>query len=153
MVKKINGPSTKKRDNKYHTPLQNVGRTGVDLYKNIAESIQFEKELKKMINIHYNSPSIVVWVPFNEGMGQFQSKEITHWTMKYDPTRLVNGISGWQDRGVGHFIDLHQYPGPGMEPPSQNQGRAVVLGEFGGYGLPVKNHMCCLLYTSPSPRD
>ena len=74
-------------------------------------------------------------------MGQFQSREITKWTMKYDPTRLVNGISGWQDRGVGHFIDLHQYPGPGMEPPSQNKGRAVVLGEFGGYGLPVKNHM------------
>ena len=38
-----------------------------------------------------------------------------------------------KDRGVGHFIDLHQYPGPGMEPPSQNAGRAVVLGEFGGY--------------------
>ena len=74
-------------------------------------------------------------------MGQFQSREITKWTMKYDPTRLVNGISGWQDRGVGHFIDLHQYPGPGMEPPSQNKGRAVVLGEFGGYGLACNNHM------------
>ena len=61
--------------------------------------------------------------------------------MNYDITRLTNGISGWDDRKVGHFIDLHQYPGPGMEPPSQNEGRAVVLGEFGGYGYPVKNHL------------
>ena len=125
-----------------HHPDQHVrpgDKEDWDRPKDTAEL--FKEEWKNIIDHLKFFPSIVVWVPFNEGMGQFQSKEITHWTMKYDPTRLVNGISGWQDRGVGHFIDLHQYPGPGMEPPSQNEGRAVVLGEFGGYGFPVKNHM------------
>ena len=59
----------------------------------------FKKEWKNIIDHLKFFSSIVVWVPFNEGMGQFQSREITKWTMKYDPTRLVNGISGWQDRG------------------------------------------------------
>ncbi len=125
-----------------HHPEQHV-RPGdkEDWNRPIETAALFKNEWKNIIDHLKFFPSIVVWVPFNEGMGQFQSKEITDWTMNYDPTRLVNGISGWQDRGVGHFIDLHQYPGPGMEPPSQNKGRAVVLGEFGGYGLPVVNHM------------
>ena len=73
MVEKINGPTTNKRgDKKYYTNLQHVGRTDGDLNKNINESIQFETELRKMINIHYNSPSIVVWVPFNEGLGSIR---------------------------------------------------------------------------------
>ena len=104
-------------------------------------AILFKKEWKNIIDHLKFFSSIVVWIPFNEGWGQFESKEITKWTMNYDITRLTNGISGWEDRKVGHFIDLHQYPGPGMEPPSQNEGRAVVLGEFGGYGYPVKNHL------------
>ena len=101
----------------------------------------FKKEWKNIIDHLKFFSSIVVWIPFNEGWGQFESKKITEWTMNYDTTRLTNGISGWDDREVGHFIDLHQYPGPGMEPPSKNEGRAVVLGEFGGYGYPVKNHL------------
>ncbi len=125
-----------------HHPQQHV-RPGdkEDWNRPTDTAALFKKEWKNIIdNLKFFS-SIVVWVPFNEGMGQFESKEITNWTMNYDSTRLVNGISGWQDRGVGHFIDLHQYPGPGMEPPSQNKGRAVVLGEFGGYGFPVPNHV------------
>ena len=125
-----------------HHPDQHVRPGDKDDWDRPSETAKlFKEEWKNIIDHLKFFSSVVVWVPFNEGMGQFQSREITKWTMKYDPTRLVNGISGWQDRGVGHFIDLHQYPGPGMEPPSQNEGRAVVLGEFGGYGLPVENHM------------
>lgn len=102
---------------------------------------QFKSEWKSIIDNLRFFPSIVVWVPFNEGWGQFQSQEITNWTMQYDLSRLTNGISGWADRKVGHFYDAHQYPGPGMEPPSQNKGRAVVLGEFGGLGFPVEGHI------------
>ena len=70
-------------------------------------------------------------------MGQFQSREITKWT-KYDPTRLVNGISGWQDRGRPFkiFINILAL---GWN-PSQNKGRAVVLGEF-EVTVCLKNHM------------
>ncbi|WP_373496642.1 glycoside hydrolase family 2 protein, partial [Aquiflexum sp.] len=58
----------------------------------------FKTEWKAIIDANYNFPSIVVWVPFNEAWGQFKTKEITVWTKKYDPTRLVNSASG------GNFI-------------------------------------------------
>lgn len=107
-----------------------------------AESAaQWEYELKQMIDQLKFFPSIVTWVIFNEGWGQYDTKRVVEWAMEYDKTRLVNGVSGWTDRRCGHFIDAHQYPGPGMEPAGQNPGRAVVLGEFGGLGLPVENHL------------
>jgi hypothetical protein len=80
-----------------------------------------------------------VWVPFNEGWGQHNTNAILEWTKKYDPTRLVDCPSGWQDRGGGDLHDMHNYPGPGMFPVSQN--RVSVLGEFGGLGLQVPDHM------------
>jgi hypothetical protein len=98
----------------------------------------FRTELKAMIDALHNHPSIVVWVPFNEGWGQHDTNEILKWTQKYDPTRLVDGPSGWEDRGYGDMIDLHQYPGPGI--PQATKGRSAVLGEFGGLGLPVEGH-------------
>lgn len=100
---------------------------------------QFKKEYKRMIDSFYNHPSIVMWVPFNEGWGQFQTKEITQWTKRYDPTRLVNNASGWTDRNVGDVIDMHSYPGPDM--PETEDNRAAVLGEFGGQALVVEDHL------------
>ena len=161
MVKKINGPSTKKRDNKYHTSLQNVGRTGVDLYKNIAESIQFEKELKKMINIHYNSPSIVVWVPFNEGWGQYDTCRISDLVKGLDPSRLVIPTSGWSLRNCGDIYDIHTYEIELIRPPSLNLrdpvhlNQATVIGEFGGIGLKIEDHSMKLTkkYQSAMTKD
>lgn len=100
---------------------------------------QFKTEYKAMIDAFYNHPSIVMWVPFNEGWGQFQTEEIVEWTRDYDPTRLVNNASGWHDRNVGHVHDIHRYPGPGMTDTEDN--RAVVLGEFGGEALVVDGHL------------
>jgi hypothetical protein len=89
----------------------------------------------------YNFPSIVVWVPFNEAWGQFKTKEIVTWTMQKDPSRLVNTASGGNFEDVGHIIDLHNYPEPLMPDPALfGQKRVLVLGEFGGLGLPVENH-------------
>jgi hypothetical protein len=85
-----------------------------------------------------NHPCIVVWVPFNEGWGQFETDKILAETKAFDPTRLVDGPSGWTDRGTGDLNDMHRYPGPAMPPVEEK--RAVVLGEFGGLGLPVKGH-------------
>jgi len=100
---------------------------------------QFKDEYKGMIDALYHYPSIVMWVPFNEGWGQYQTREIVAWTEDYDPTRLVNNASGWTDRGVGDVHDEHHYPGPGMPEPEEN--RAVVLGEFGGEALVVEDHL------------
>lgn len=99
----------------------------------------FRKELKSMIDSYYNHPSIVVWVPFNEGWGQHGTNAILKWTKEYDPSRLVDGPSGWEDRGYGDMKDLHRYPGPAMFPVEKN--RASILGEFGGLGLPIEGHL------------
>ena len=100
---------------------------------------QFKDEYKAMIDALYHYPSIVMWVPFNESWGQFQTREIVQWTEQYDPTRLVDNASGWHDRGVGDVVDMHEYPGPDMPEPEDN--RAAVLGEFGGEALVVEGHL------------
>ncbi|WP_158828495.1 glycoside hydrolase family 2 protein [Mucilaginibacter lacusdianchii] len=110
----------------------------------------FRKELKEIIDSHYNSPCIVTWVPFNENWGAFDVKNITDWVKQYDPSRLVNGNSGFNnnpnyqkaygDPKNGDFVDTHIYIGPykASEPDSK---RAASLGEFGGVGLFVRGHM------------
>lgn len=86
-------------------------------------------------------PSIVVWVPFNEAWGQFKTREITEWTMKADPSRLVNAASGGNFEPVGHIFDLHNYPDPAMPHPDLfGKAQVLVLGEFGGLGLPLEGH-------------
>jgi hypothetical protein len=83
----------------------------------------------------------VVWVPFNESWGQFKTTEITKWTMEKDPSRLVNSASGGNFHEVGHILDLHNYPHPVMAKPEIFGSRqALVLGEFGGLGLPLEGH-------------
>ncbi len=104
-----------------------------------VEKKQFRAEMKAMIDHLHVFPSIVVWVPFNEGWGQHDTNEILKWVKEYDPTRLVNGPSGWTDRGYGDMKDMHNYPGPGMF--SAMKDRISVLGEFGGLGLPLKDHL------------
>ena len=79
-----------------------------------------------------------MWVPFNEGWGQHDTPEIVQWIKEYDPTRLVDEASGWNDKGGGDVSDMHRYPGPGMRGPEKD--RACVLGEFGGLGMPVNGH-------------
>ncbi|MHA1385260.1 MAG: glycoside hydrolase family 2 protein [Candidatus Helarchaeota archaeon] len=96
-------------------------------------------ELKAMISALYNTPCIVVWVPFNEGWGQFQTKKVVSWIKRYDPSRLVDNASGWFDKKVGDIRDIHKYPGPKL--PKLEKNRAVVIGEFGGLGLKVENHI------------
>jgi len=108
--------------------------------KRSAESIkQYDLELKRMIDQLHNFPCIVMWVPFNEGWGQFDTVRVADWIKKYDPTRLVNHASGWNDMGAGDVNDVHIYPGPGAPKPEAK--RAAVLGEFGGLGLSLKGHL------------
>jgi len=109
-----------------------------DLKRSDESARQFELELKRVINAFHNHPCIVMWVPFNEGWGQYDTGRIVNFIKELDPTRLVNNTSGWIDRGVGDVHDIHRYPGPAAPPAEEN--RAAVLGEFGGLGLPVKGH-------------
>lgn len=102
------------------------------------EREQYETELAAMMDNLHNSPAIVMWVPFNEGWAQYETERVTRWVKQRDPSRLVNNASGWVDHGVGDVHDVHIYPGPSM-PPLEDD-RAVVLGEYGGLGLPVEGH-------------
>ena len=98
----------------------------------------FKRELQGVIDTLKNHPSIVMWVPFNEGWGQHATDTYVSWLKSYDPTRLVNNTSGWTDAKVGDVADLHAYPGPAMPPVEPS--RAAMLGEFGGLGLPIESH-------------
>ncbi len=99
----------------------------------------FENELHRMVDGLGNHPSLIVWVLFNEGWGQYDTELLTEWLKKLDPSRLVDNASGWTDMRVGDLIDMHNYPGPNT-PPAEPR-RAAVLGETGGFGLQVTNHV------------
>ena len=104
-----------------------------------ATDISWGGELAAMIHNLANAPSVIVWVPFNEGWGQHSTNSILKTVKALDPTRLVDGPSGWEDRGWGDLKDMHSYPGPDMFPVMKD--RVSVLGEFGGLGLPMAGHL------------
>jgi beta-galactosidase/beta-glucuronidase len=116
----------------------------INEYKDLREEHtkkNYYKELKSMILSLFNSPCIITWVPFNEGWGQFDTEKVTRLIKKMDPSRLVNAASGWFDFGVGDIFDQHSYPNPIMPNVNKIGSRAAVVGEFGGLGLEVENHM------------
>ena len=118
---------------------KSIGPRDPDIVRSPESAKIYETELKAMIDGRRNHPSIVMWVPFNEGWGQFDTKRIAEWIKAYDPTRLVDAVSGWADRaGVGDVHDIHNYPRPAA-PPLEPK-RAGVLGEFGGLALGVDGH-------------
>lgn len=102
------------------------------------EKSQFIEELMAMMEGLHNHPSIVMWVPFNEGWGQHATQHVVRFVRNADPSRLVNNASGWTDSGVGDVNDIHHYPAP--RKPANEPTRAAVLGEFGGLGLAVDGH-------------
>lgn len=115
-------------------------RRGEEDIERVAQSAyNYKHEIKEMVEQFDNHPSIVTWVPFNEGWGQFQTEQIAEMVKELDPSRLVNVVSGWQDRGVSDIHDIHSYPGPDMPEPEES--RAAILGEFGGEALVVEDHL------------
>nr|WP_141306523.1 PA14 domain-containing protein [Streptomyces spinoverrucosus] len=107
-----------------------------------AARAQYEHEMKEMIDEHISSPSIVMWVTFNEGWGQYDVGRIAAQAKVWDPTRLVNNQSGLNlgaDGGTGDIMDEHGYPSPAL-PPHPDGERALVSGEYGGLGLAVPGH-------------
>jgi beta-galactosidase/beta-glucuronidase len=114
---------------------------GTDQPRTAASEGYYRKEWAAIMKALHNYPSIVVWTPFNEAWGQFKTVEITEWTMKNDPSRLINSASGGNFYTTGHIVDLHNYPNPAMPSPDIfGKTRALVLGEFGGLGWPVDGH-------------
>jgi len=124
------GRRPKKKDRDY----KKVGRADPEA------RADFRQELREMVDFLYNAPSVGMWVPFNEGWGQFDAGDIAEWLKRYDPTRPVDHASGWFDQGGGDFLSIHCYAKRlKREPPEEK--RAVILSEFGGYSLTVPGHV------------
>ncbi len=115
-----------------------IGPRDADITRSEESAAQFELELHRLIEGRSNHPCIVMWVPYNEGWGQWDTARIVELIRKWDPSRLVDDASGWTDRRAGDVHDIHIYPGPGA--PRLESERAGVLGEFGGLGLPLTGH-------------
>jgi hypothetical protein len=112
---------------------------------------EFERESAEILNQLYNHPAITTWVLFNERWGQYDQERLTKWIKATDPSRIVNGHTGEllyvneQLRAPADspyveadMTDVHSYPDPMM--PLKQQGKAQVLGEFGGIGVFIPDH-------------
>jgi len=100
---------------------------------------EYEAELAEMVNQLYSVPSLVLWVPFNEGWGQFDAERICKRLSELDPTRPIDHASGWHDQKIGDIKSLHVYFMP-YRFKKDKFGRAVILSEFGGYNLRLDGH-------------
>ncbi len=102
-----------------------------------SQRASYYNELKEMLNALYNCPCIALWVPFNEGWGQFDSAKVYKFIKEFDSTRIVDSASGWHDRGVTDVISKHIY----FTPIKVKKGsKPYVLSEFGGFSHRVKGH-------------
>ncbi|MDY3069957.1 MAG: glycoside hydrolase family 2 TIM barrel-domain containing protein [Parabacteroides sp.] len=112
---------------------------GTDKNRTQESISNYYTEWKEIMNLCMSNPSVVVWVPFNEAWGQFDTEKVVAWTEAYDPSRLVNPASGGNHRACGDILDLHNYPGPEMY--LADPMRVNVLGEYGGIGLALDGHL------------
>lgn len=130
------GFATSRKDTEFISP---TSTSDWNAPKPVADERQ--KELTEMIDALRFFPSITTWVLFNEGWGQHNTTEITNLVKQKDSSRIINGVSGWTERYIGDLYDIHNYPATSMIFPAVNGDRISVLGEFGGLGLPVKDHL------------
>jgi len=104
-----------------------------------VDKTAYHSELLKMIDTHFNSPSVIMWVVFNEFQGAHDVKAICDEVMAYDTTRLCNQGSGGPYEDAGDILDVHSYPPPGY--PNNNGYQSLVCGEFGGIGYKLSGHV------------
>lgn len=121
-------PNLKYKDNRYHL-LARGDKAGRD---------EFLKECKETIEHLYSIPSIVTWVPFNEGWGQFDASSVVAMIRKLDSTRLIDEASGWFDQNGGDMKSVHNYFR--KLSVTLEKERAFVLSEFGGYACYLEGH-------------
>ncbi len=112
---------------------------GTELERSPESEANFRKEWQAVIDMLYSHPSVVTWIPFNEGWGQFKTEEITDWTGQYDPGRLVLPASGGNHFQTGDILGIHNYPQPRLY--LYDAARPTVLSEFGGIGLALEGHL------------
>ena len=120
-----------------------------EMYNRTSEigRLNFIRDMKRTLDLLYNSPCISTWVPFNEGWGQFDSVKIANMVKGIDKTRFVDHTSGYVDHFGPDFRSLHIYFDT-IEIKKDELDRPIVLSEYGGYGLRIKGHLGCTEYFS-----
>lgn len=113
---------------------------GTDFPATPMAKANYYKEWGEIIAQVRKFPCVVMWVPFNEAWGQFDTKAVVDFTRAQDPTRLINMSSGgsWEP-DCGDIMDNHHYPYPAMYLWETKM--ANVVGEYGGIGLPLEGHL------------
>lgn len=97
-------------------------------------------ECRETVRHLYNCPCIGMWVPFNEGWGQFDAARVAEMIRGLDPTRLIDHASGWVDQGGGDVKSIHNYFHRLKVWPDRSGKRPVVYSEYGGYACYMKGH-------------
>ena len=111
---------------------------GKDTERTQFSKENYKKEWEEIIDNLKFFQSIIIWTPFNEAWGQFETKDIVSFTREKDKTRLINAASGGNHRNCSDFVDFHTYPDPKII--FKYESLINVIGEFGGLGLEIKNH-------------
>ena len=102
---------------------------------------EFLREAEETVELLRSAPSVVAWVPFNEGWGQFDAVDVAERVRRLDPTRLIDHASGWHDQGGGDMVSRHVYFRPyRLSRKDIRDPRAAVLSEYGGYSWRVPGH-------------
>ena len=114
-------------------PSGRLGRAGE------AGRRQFLRDMEDTVDLLYNCVCLGLWVPFNEGWGQFDSQTAVQVIQSVDKTRTIDPASGWHDQGFGDVRSLHVYFQKYKFQPDK-LGRATLLSEFGGYIHRVEGH-------------
>jgi beta-galactosidase/beta-glucuronidase len=125
---------------RYPIHLDDRGGRGATGSGDPAGRAIFWVELRRTVDHLRNVTSLMTWVPFNEGWGQFDATRIAADLRALDPTRLVDHASGWHDQGGGDLRSLHEY-GRRVRLPRKRDHRPVVLSEYGGRGLGIEGHV------------
>lgn len=99
----------------------------------------WRRQLEGTIRLLANHPSVVTWVLFNEGWGQFDTEENTEYARRLDGTRFIDQASGWFDHKGGDIKSVHNYYQV-LTCPQDDSGRAKVISEYGGIALVVPEH-------------
>ncbi len=121
---------SRRRDNNYRY----AGR------EDVRDRENFQRELADMVDHLHNFACIGMWVPFNEGWGQFDARAVSNWLQSRDPTCPVDHASGWFDQGGGNCNSLHVYFKK-LPRQRRDRQRATILSEFGGYSLKLEGHL------------
>lgn len=126
--------------------FSNLGlRVKDDRYRYFSRSdargrAHYMEELGQLVELLYNTVSLAMWVPFNEGWGQFDALKAAEFIRKRDDTRPIDHASGWYDQGGGDIKSIHWYfrPYHHKQPPKEQ--RPICLTEYGGYNCAVPGH-------------